>query len=119
MESFLFFIVLIVISVCTLLIVYMYRSTPIVVQERVWPWALTPYSFWPYWFGGYSGGYSTSNRTSNRTSNIIHSSARRYSPPWGGEGRVANGIHGGGHSGGHGGGHSGGHGGGHGGGHSR
>jgi len=78
---------------------------PTVVPESVWwPWPITSYNWWPYWFSGYggSGGYSGTTR--------VYNSVGR---PWGGASRMANGAghggHHGGHSGGHGGGGHGGH----------
>jgi len=98
------------------LILSMLRPSTIIVEQPptvpLWPWPITSYNWWPYWFSasnsgsGGSGGYSGTTR--------VYPSVGR---PWGGASRMANGS-GGGHSGGHGGGHGGGghSGGGHGGG---
>ena len=80
---------------------YMVRGVIEVPVEKVaWPWTLTTYSYWPYWFGSSSG-----SSDANRSSYEIHGHRQIYAPPWGGAGRGANGGHSGGH-----GGHSGGHG---------
>jgi hypothetical protein len=80
MESYIFLVFIALLCTVVFLMYYLYIPKVNVVQTEVWPWVLTPYSFWPYWFGG---GYSST----------IHTSSRRYSNPWGGEGRVANGLH--------------------------
>lgn len=57
----------------------------------VWPWELTSYSYWPYWF--------SSGVTNSVVTNSDHSSSM-YRPnhisevrPWGGASRSANGLH--------------------------
>ena len=92
------------------LILSMLRPSSIIVEQPsvvpLWPWPITSYNWWPYWFGASNGGYGGSGGYSGTTR--VYSSVGR---PWGGTSRMANGS-GGGHGGGHGGG---GHGGGHGG----
>ena len=87
------------------LILSMLRPSSIIVEQPsvvpLWPWPITSYNWWPYWYGasnsGSGGGYSGTTR-------VYHSEGR----PWGGASRMANGS-GGGH-GGHGGHGGGGHG---------
>ena len=86
------------------LILSMLRPSTIIVEQPTvvpestwrtqWPWPITSYNWWPYWYGasnsGSGGGYSGTTR--------VYSSVGR---PWGGASRMANGS--GGHGGGHGG----------------
>lgn len=63
----------------------------------VWPWELTAYSYWPYWFS--SGVTNSGVANSNHSDHSDHSSSM-YRPnhisevrPWGGASRSANGLH--------------------------
>jgi len=83
------------------LILSMLRPSTIIVEQPptvpLWPWPITSYNWWPYWYSGGSGGYSGTTR-------VYRSEGR----PWGGASRMANGSGGGHHGGGHGGGRGGG-----------
>jgi len=70
----------------------------------VWPWELTAYSYWPYWFssGVTNSGVTNSGVTNSGVTNSNHSdhSSSMYRPnhiseirPWGGASRSANGLH--------------------------
>ena len=92
------------------LILSMLRPSTIIVEQPsvvpLWPWPITSYNWWPYWYGASNGGSGGGGYSG--TTRVYHSEGR----PWGGASRMANGS--GGHGGGgHGGGHGGGgHGGG-------
>ena len=86
MEPYIFFVIFLILLFAVIFSIYYFYTPKVHIQPEIWPW--TSYSFWPYWAGGGGGGGGDGS--------IRQSS---YTKPWGGTGRVANGIHNGGQGG--------------------